>query len=689
MNTVAESAAAAANWTLSFDDDNIAWLNIDCVGQSTNTLSAAVLEELSGYIDELSRTRPRGLVIGSAKPSGFIVGADISEFKTLTDPVETAAMISTVHALFSRIEAFSFPTVARIHGYCLGGGLELALACRYRVVLDDPGTRLGLPEILLGLHPGFGGTVRAIERVGVMAAMDLMLTGRNLDPRRALNIGLVDRAVPQRHFDRAVRAMINDEPAQPRLALAQRAANKPVTRPLVAMALRREVAKRALEQHYPAPYALIRLWQEYGGNREAMFRAEARSIAELFVSATSRNLQRLFFLQERLKTYGRNGAARIQHVHVIGAGTMGGDIAAWCAMRGLKVTLQDREIKYIAPAIKRAHAMYKKRIRDRYRRAQVQDNLIIDLDGSGIAGADVIIEAIIENLDAKRDLFADIEKQAKPDALIATNTSSIPLEDIAAGMAHGERLVGVHFFNPVAQMQLIEIIGGSVTDPGQLARAAAFAVAIDRQPLPARSSPGFLINRILSPYLQEAMTIVEQGTAPAVVDRVAKEFGMPMGPIELADTVGLDICLSVGEVLASSLGGAVPDILRMKVAQGRLGRKSQRGFYDYKGQKIVRPKAEAPDQPENDLRDRMLLRLLNEAVACLREGVVSDADLVDVGMVFGTGFAPFRGGPLHYARERGVHGIVQRLQEFENQHGERFRPDEGWQSLMSAESETL
>lgn len=688
MNTSVENAAAAANWTLSYDDDNIAWLMIDCVDQSTNTLSAAVLEELAGFIDEVARTRPRGLVIGSAKPAGFIVGADITEFEKLTDPVATAAMISTVHALFSRIEAFSFPTVARIHGYCLGGGLELALACRYRVALDDPGTRLGLPEILLGLHPGFGGTVRAIERIGVMTAMDLMLTGRNLDARRAQKLGLVDRAVPQRHFDTAVRAMINTQPAQPRLSLMQRAANTRVSRPLVAMALRREVAKRALEQHYPAPYALIRLWQDYGGDRKAMFRAEARSIAELFVSATSRNLQRLFFLQERLKTYGRNDATPIKHVHVIGAGTMGGDIAAWCAMRGLKVTLQDREIKYIAPAIKRAHAVYRKRIRDRYRRAEVRDNLVIDLGGTGIAGADVIIEAIIENLEAKRDLFADVEQRAKPDALIATNTSSIPLEDIAAGMAQGERLVGVHFFNPVAQMQLIEIISGSATDPAQLARAAAFAVRIDRQPLPARSSPGFLINRILSPYLQEAMTIVEQGLSPVVVDRIAKEFGMPMGPIELADTVGLDICLSVGEVLASSLGGAVPDILRMKVAQGRLGRKTQRGFYDYKGQKIVRPKAEAAEEPEHDLRDRMLLRALNEAVACLREGVVSDADLVDVGMVFGTGFAPFRGGPLQYARERGVSAIILRLQQFEDQYGERFRPDEGWQSLAAAEPET-
>jgi len=686
MSGAIDTAGTLRHWQLTRDEDDIAWLALDCADQSTNTLSAAVLEELRAAIDDISQSRPRGLVITSAKSSGFIVGADISEFEMLTNPIETARMIGTVHALFNRIEACSFPTVARIHGNCLGGGLELALACRYRVALDEPGTRLGLPEVLLGLHPGFGGTVRTIERVGVMAAMDLMLTGRNVDARRALKLGLVDRAVPQRYLDTAVRAMIERNPGVRELPLRARFANNRLSRPLVAKLLRREVGKRALEQHYPAPYALIRLWQEHGGRREAMFRGEARSIAELFVSATSRNLQRLFFLQERLKAIGRTRPFKPRHVHVIGAGTMGGDIAAWCAMRGLKVTLQDRETKYVAPAVRRAMSTYKKRIRDRYRRTRIKDNLIIDIAGSGIAQADVIIEAIIEDLDAKRGLFTDIERRAKPDALIATNTSSIPLQDIAAGMENGARLVGVHFFNPVAQMQLIEIIGGAETDPEQIERAAAFAVQIDRQPLPAQSSPGFLINRILSPYLQEAMTLVEEGIAPAVVDKVAVEFGMPMGPVELADTVGLDICLSVGEVLASTLGGTAPELLRMKVAQGNLGRKSGQGFYEYKGKQIIRPKAQAENYADHDLRDRMLLRLLNEAIACLREGVVADADLVDVGMVFGTGFAPFRGGPLHYARERGVAEIVQRLRQLESRYGERFQPDDGWAAFPDTDA---
>ncbi|MFT4580977.1 MAG: 3-hydroxyacyl-CoA dehydrogenase/enoyl-CoA hydratase/3-hydroxybutyryl-CoA epimerase [Gammaproteobacteria bacterium] len=685
MNTVPDQTESATkqwiHWTVTTDANRIAWVAIDCPNRSTNTLSTGALGELGEVVDELQRLQPRGAVFHSNKPSGFIVGADVSEFKDLQDPIDTAGKIDRVHELFARIERLPFPTLASIHGHCLGGGLELALACRYRVALDDGATRLGLPEVLLGIHPGFGGTVRLIETVGVLQAFDLMLTGRNLDAGRAQKAGLVDRAVPQRHLDNAIVKLIFQGSKARSRRLVDKVLNSPLVRPVVATVLRRQVAKRAPEKHYPAPYAMIRLWRQHGGDRSAMFRAEAKSISELFVSATSRNLQRLFFLQEQLKTIGRDVNFPVQHVHVIGAGTMGGDIAAWCAMRGLKVTLQDRELQYVAPAIKRALATFKTRVRDRYRRQAVQDNFIIDIEGKGIAKADVIIEAIIEDLDIKRSLFQEIEKVAKPSALIATNTSSIRLEEIAKGMSDPNRLVGVHFFNPVAKMQLIEIIGAANTQQLQLDRAAAFALMIDRQPLPAMSSPGFLINRILSPYLQEAMAMVDEGISPVVIDKVATEFGMPMGPIELADTVGLDICLSVGQVLAEKLGGSVPQSLLGKVQSRQLGRKTKQGFYRYQGKKIIRPKLEETDVPHADIRDRMVLRLLNESVACLREGVVADADLLDVGMVFGTGFAPFRGGPINYANERGVADIRSRLMLLSAKYGERFTPDPGWETL--------
>lgn len=678
----ADSATSYQHWRLEKNAEGIAYLTIDCAGQSTNTLSQAVLEEFEQVVESLRLDQPKGLILQSSKPTGFIVGADITEFKKLTDPIETEKYINRVHASLNKFERFRFPTVAKISGFCLGGGLEVALACDYRIASDDAKTKLGLPEVLLGLHPGFAGTVRSIEQAGVTEAMKLMLTGNSIDARKAKKIGLIDFAVPPRHLDRAALQLITKPPTAKKQSLSQRMTNTSVGRSTVAAVLRKQVASRASEQHYPAPYALIRLWQTHGGDREAMMKAEAASIARLFVSPTSSNLQRLFFLQERLKGFGRAAPNfRPRHVHVVGAGTMGGDIASWCAGRGMRVTLQDREIKYVAPAIKRAHASYDRHIKDKYRRQHVKDNLIIDLAGDGIAEADVIIEAIIEDLDAKQMLFREIEKKAKPEALIATNTSSIPLEDIAVALDSPSRLVGIHFFNPVAKMQLVEIVASDQTDAAIIDAANAFTVKIDKQPLPAKSSPGFLINRILSPYLQEAMIMLDEGISVGEIDKVATDFGMPMGPLELADTVGLDICLSVGQVLATKLGGDSPQIIEKMVNQRKLGKKTGEGFYQYKKGKIVRPKYEASNVPLNDIRDRMILRLLNEAVACLREEVVADADLVDVGMVFGTGFAPFRGGPMNYARNRGIGEVRERLRDLADSVDERFIPDPGWQTL--------
>lgn len=685
MNTAADTPSnelpELKHWRLSRDADGIAWLAIDRQGESVNSLSHDVLHELSAVIDHVSAKPSRGMILYSAKPGSFIMGADIREFKNFRDPQDATRHVQLVHDLLYRLEALPFPTVARIHGYCLGGGLEIALACRYRVARDDADTRLGLPEILLGIHPGFGGTVRSVQRMGALAAMDLMLTGRNLDARRAAKAGLIDRAVPERHLDTAARRFVLEpRPGKP-LPWYLRAANADLARPLIARLLRRQVQKRAAEQHYPASYATIRLWERYGGDPRTMMREEAVSIGQLFATAASRNLQRLFFLQERLKGFGRKTRFKPQHVHVIGAGTMGGDIAAWCALRGLRVTLQDREAKYIAPAIKRAHKLYQKRIRDPYERMATMDRLVVDVRGDGIRHADVIIEAISEDLEAKRELFKRFEAEARPDALLATNTSSIPLEEIAAALTDPARLTGIHFFNPVDKMQLVEIIGSSATASEALALAVAFTTRIGKLPLPAASTPGFLINRILSPYLQEAMILLEEGVSANDIDAAATDFGMPMGPLELADVVGLDICLSVGNVLAAKLGGAVPEVLKQQVAQRRLGRKTSAGFYDYKGSRLIRPKTQGRATPPGDIRDRLWLRLLNTAVACLREGVVTDADLVDVGMVFGAGFAPFRGGPINYARERGVAEVRQRLAQLETQCGERFAADAGWDWL--------
>ncbi len=667
------------NWHLEIDGEAIAWLSIDKAGASANTLSAAVLEELEALLEEIAERRPKGLVIRSAKPGGFIAGADIKEFTTLGGRADAERLIRRGQGVLDRLAALDLPTVALIHGFCLGGGMELALACRYRIADEDPKTRLGLPEVKLGIHPGFGGTVRLPPLVGAPAAMDLMLSGRLVSARAARRMGLIDYALPQRRLEDAARALINDRPEPARARGWKGWTNHPLARPLLAPLLRRQVARKARPDHYPAPYALIDLWARHMGDPRRMMEEEAASVARLVVGETARNLVRVFFLQERMKGLGRKGDIAPRHVHVIGGGVMGGDIAAWCALKGFHVTIADRSHEAIARVIQRAHGLFRKKLKQRLAVRDALDRLMPDIEGLGVERADVVIEAIFEDVEAKQALYRDIEPRMKPDALLATNTSSIPLEVLGEALSEPGRLVGLHFFNPVAKMQLVEVVHGRGTDEAVIRRAAAFCRHIDRLPLPVRSAPGFLVNRVLMPYLLEAVTLVEEGVPAPVVDRAALDFGMPMGPIELADTVGLDICLSVARILGAELGLPVPPSLERMVGEGRLGRKSGHGFYRYEKGKKAKEPVEKGYRPPEDLTDRMMMRFLNEAMACLREGIVEDADLLDGGVIFGTGFAPFRGGPMHYATTVGRAIMRQKLERLEAAHGERFTPDPGWQ----------
>ncbi|MGH8254315.1 MAG: 3-hydroxyacyl-CoA dehydrogenase NAD-binding domain-containing protein [Steroidobacteraceae bacterium] len=669
-------------WTLARADDGIATLTIDRPGGSANTLGKQVLLELDARLAELAAAPPKGLVIRSGKTSGFIAGADIREFTTLQNAEEAFAHITVGQRVFDKLEALPCPSVAAIAGFALGGGLELALACTYRIGVYDSRLSLGLPEVLLGIHPGFGGTVRAVRLLGVRAAMELMLTGKPVRADRALAVGLVDRLVAANELDSAARQILQQRPAPHRPPLTDRLLNLPGVRGLLRGSLEARVAKQAPRAHYPAPYAIIDLWVRYGARGKRAYEAEARSIAQLFTSEAARGLVRMFLLQDRLKALGGKTAAPLKRVHVIGAGVMGGDIAAWCALRGLDVTLQDREQKYIDPALQRAATLFDKRIRDTAERAAAKARLKADVAGDGVPTADVLIEAIFEDLDAKRALYAQAEPRLAPGSVLCSNTSSLTLELLAEKLADPGRLVGLHFFNPVAQMPLIEVIHSGETRPEPLAAAMAFARRLDKLPLPCRSGPGFLVNRVLFPYLHEAMFAAGEGVPIPLIDRVAVEFGMPMGPMELSDVVGLDVALHVGEIITRELGRELPPYvarLRELVAAKKLGRKSGQGFYTWQDGKAVRESVTASVPP--DLSDRLILALLNECAACLREQVVADADLLDAGVVFGTGFAPFRGGPLNYARTRGVASVVARLGELEQRYGARFRPDAGWSAL--------
>jgi 3-hydroxyacyl-CoA dehydrogenase/enoyl-CoA hydratase/3-hydroxybutyryl-CoA epimerase len=672
------------HWRFETDADNIAWCTLDVAGESANVLSSAVLKELDALVGRLEADRPRGVVIRSGKASGFIAGADVREFAEVRDAAQAEQFIREVHAGFGRLERLPCPTLALISGYCLGGGLELALACTFRVAHDDPGTRLGFPEVMVGIFPGFGGSMRSIRCMGAPQALQLMLTGRNVDARRAARAGLVDRAVPDRQLHTAARALLlrGDPPRRARLPV--RLLRLRPLRLLLGHFLERAVRGKANRDHYPAPFALIEHWKENGGSDRDLLEGEARMVSKLITTPTSRNLVRAFLLQERLKSLGRADGAAPQRVHVVGAGVMGGDIAAWCVTQGFAVTLQDREPRFLAPAMQRAQALFRRRLREPRLVQAALDRLVPDLKGGGAASADVIIEAIVEKRDAKAELFKSLEARVRDDAVLATNTSSIALEELGTALSRPERLVGIHFFNPVDRMQLVEIVHGPATGADWVQRSAAFCRRIGRLPLPVKSSPGFLVNRILTPYLMETTVLLEEGVAAEAIDRAATDFGMPMGPVELADTVGLDICLSVAKNMAQKIDIQIPKRLEELVAAGDLGKKSGRGLYVWhKG----RPqKNAAAGRAPDDVTDRLVLRIVNECAACLREGIVEDTDLLDAGMIFGTGFAPFRGGPMRYARDRGHAAVVERLQELERRCGSRFAPDAYWQAVPAEAS---
>lgn len=659
--------------TLTFDR-----AKADGTRDSTNTFSTEALTELGAICAHLRQQPINGLAIFSAKENGFAAGADIDEFTSFTTFAEADAMTKLGCDTFDDVATLPFPTVAMIHGFCMGGGLELSLACRYRIADDALKTKMALPEVLIGIVPGWCGAMRLPTLIGAAQALGLMLTGRAVNAKTAKRMGIVDVITPRRHFVNAAKMLLQKPPRPHQPAFKDAVTNWPIIRGLVANQSRKQAAKRAAKAHYPAPYAIIDLWEKYGGDPRRVPADADLSMEKLFTHPTARNLIRVFKLQDRLKALG-NGEAGIEHVHVIGAGVMGGDIAAWCAFRGFKVTLQDLDHSRISPAIKRAALLYKKKFKEPHLQQAALDRLIPDVNGDGVAHCDLVIEAIVENADIKKKLYASLEPRMKAGAILATNTSSIPLHELSIGLANPERLVGIHFFNPVAMMMLVEIVEGEKTSATVIQRALAFVKKIDKLPLPVKSAPGFLVNRILTPYMTEAQVMLEEGISAETIDAAAKAFGMPMGPIELADTVGLDVGLAVGTELHKP-GSPQPRKIQDLVNAEKLGKKTGEGFYKWvDGRPVKAAGSGAVDlQP---LWMRMTLPAVNEALACVREGIVADADLCDAGVIFGTGFAPHRGGPLNYLRQTGQNGLGAEMEKLEASYGARFVKDAMWKTI--------
>ena len=644
------------DWTFTIDFEGIAWAIIDREGETMNSLGRRPTEELGQIVtavEEAHAGEIKGLVLISAKDSSFIAGADIREFEGFDTEDKIKDVVKETLALLDRIERLPVPVVAAMHGYCLGGGLELVLACDWRIADREEGTRLGFPEVKLGLFPGLNGTVRAIQAAGPVDAMTAMLTAKMLRPTAAKAMGFVDQLVPTRHNLRwAARKAVLQKRRSKGAPWWKKLMLKQPVRGLLAKQMRAKTAAKIREEHYPAPFRLIDLFERYGDDPARMKLAETEMFTPLMASETSRNLRRVFKLSEMLKDAAPKDGFKPRKVHVIGAGTMGADIAAWCVVSGMQASLQDLEEAQTHKALHRAKGLFKKRLRGKTAVDSAVARLIADPDGKHIKRADVIIEAIVEKLDVKQKLFADLETKAKPGAVLATNTSSLKLEDIAKKLSDPGRLVGLHFFNPVAQLPLVEVVRGKTTREEEVGKACAFVTAINKLPLITKSVPGFLVNRVLAPYMMEAVRLYQDGQPREKIDQAALKFGMPMGPMELMDMVGLDICNKVGEELDLSpkSDGQSDNVLATLVKQGNLGKKTGEGFYLWVDGQPKRDEA-AYDAAELTRLGRELVKpMLDEAERAAADKVVESADHVDAGVIFGTGFAPFRGGPLHYRK---------------------------------------
>lgn len=661
-------------WAMERDSDGIAWLFLNVPDSSANTVGEDVLRGLNEHLEQLEKDLPRALVIRSAKKEGFVAGADINQFLQSGDEIES--MLREGHDVVDRLAALDCPTIAVVHGYALGAGFEVALACDHRIAID--GAYFGFPEVRLGLHPGLGGTFRLTGLIDPTEAMTMMLTGKSAHTKKARTLGIVSVVTEERHVRNAVKSIADGKGSKEGLDLKGHSFRLKPVRSVAARTMRSETQKKAPRQYYPAPFALIDLWEEHGGSAKDMQDAEIRSFAHLLQTDASRNLVRDFFLREKLKKHG-HGDSKIAHVHVVGAGAMGADIAALAAIKGFSVSLFDVSAKALGRAVANAVELCEEAHLSSIETRDALDRLIPDPRGEGVVRADLVIEAAPEKPDLKRQIYKDIEPRLKKDAILATNTSSLSLDELSKHLERPQYFAGLHFFNPVSKLELVEVVSHKKVNKTVLSRLNAFVGDIDHLPAAVSDYPGFLVNRALTPYLMEAILMMDEGLEQERIDSAAEAFGMPVGPVELADQVGLDICLHVAESLRSRLETSFPETpqwLADMVERGEIGKKAGKGFYEWKDGKPQKNATEA--DPDAEMQNRLVLPMLNACMECLRKEIVADRDTVDAAMIFGTGFAPFRGGPMHYAGSLGADEITSNLDQLTEKHGSRFRPDAGW-----------
>jgi 3-hydroxyacyl-CoA dehydrogenase / enoyl-CoA hydratase / 3-hydroxybutyryl-CoA epimerase len=706
MATPGPTQPAESGPFLDLHDHGIAQLRFDDPERRANVLTEAVMRTLALRVEEIRRGvadgRIRALLVRSGKPDGFIAGAEVEAIAAVESPLLGADAARLGQAIYQDIEELGIPTLAAIHGACAGGGMELALACRYRVASDHGKTRMGLPEVQLGILPAWGGTTRLPRLVGLQAALDMLLTGRLVDARKARRSGLVDAVLPSEFFEAAamdfLRARLDGTPLPPRKRpLGRRLLEDTAPGRRIILGKARSSVLEKTGGHYPAPLRILDVVKaSLGASVEAALALEAEAAGELIASSVSKSLIHVYHLREAARkgdgVPGLDHAAPVRRVGVVGAGVMGGGVAHLMADNGIEVRVKDIQHQAVSGALQHARDLFRKGV-DRRKLTRLEADARMEriaggLDYAGFGRLDLVVEAVVERLEVKRAVLKEVEEKVPPHCILATNTSTLSVDDMASALQRPELLAGMHFFNPVDRMPLVEVVRGAKTTDAVVATIHRLAVQTGKVPVVVRDGPGFLVNRILGPYLNEAGYLLAEGAAVEEVDAAAKGFGMPMGPLRLLDEVGIDVARHAGEVLHAAFGSRLapsPPLVALRDTD-RLGRKGGRGFYLYeKGkEKGVDPtiydalgRSVPPRRtslPPREIRARLILAMVNEAARVMEDGIVERAGDLDLAMIMGTGFPPFRGGLLRYVDTLHPRTVLDRLQEYSQRFGERFRP---------------
>ena len=692
MNAIVDDATAqversgppdvASSVVVETDEDGIAVVRFDRSGSSVNVLDTATLRQLAAIVKDLDRPPLRGVIFVSSKPAVFIAGADLRE---LAGTQDRAGLVELGQQIFTRIEALRCPTVVAIHGACAGGGFEMSLACDYRVASEAHATRIGLPEVKLGLIPAWGGSTRLPRLVGLPRALKVILGGDLMPSSKARQLGLVDAIGPRERLIFLAKRFVGRGKRRPRLRhlawiLAWQA---------VAALARKSVLKKT-RGHYPAAISAIDVvTKAVVRSIPQSLAAEKKAILALAEGDVSSNLIRVFFLQDRAKHLPAPKAASIEKTAVIGSGVMGAGIAQWFAARGKEVLLRDVGPEQLAQGLQRAEKLFsearRRGILSRCEASAGMDRIIPAEIPVQMHSTDLVVEAASENMQVKKAIFADLEKRVRPDTILATNTSALSVTEIGRDLRDPGRVIGLHFFNPVHRMKLVEVARGELSSDFAVNTAVAFVQRIGKLPVVVRDRPGFLVNRILLPYLLEAVRLFVAGAHVEALDESMLDFGMPMGPLRLLDEVGLDVAADVGETLFRAFPDRMhtPGLFAQLLAANIKGKKTERGFYEYQNGRVAGVNRFAIDLREADdkasltreqLQERMVFLMINEAARCLEERVVEDPRDVDFAMIMGTGFAPFRGGPLRYADSVGIAKVTETLERLTKTRERQFAP---------------